>query len=165
MGEKTVMIHRPDIRHIVAISTNYAIGKDGKIPWYHPEDLRRFREITMGHTLVMGRRTFESIGHPLEGRQNIVVSTTMDDTEGITIARNLGSAMNAAGEGRIYICGGESLYAETLPWVNRVELTLIREHITDADAFYPVVAWHNWEQLVEGRGPNCTYLSMRRRRE
>jgi len=110
---------------IVAMSDERVIGRDGKLPWSIPADLARFRSITMGHTVVMGRRTFEGIGHPLPGRRTIVLSRSAGEIEGCQVARSLGEALQAADDDEIFICGGADLYREALPISQRIYLTIV----------------------------------------
>src|SRR5665647_1651940 len=110
---------------IVAMSDERVIGRDGKLPWSIPADLARFRSITMGHTVVMGRRTFEGIGHPLPGRRTIVLSRSAGEIEGCQVARSLGEALQAADDDEIFICGGADLYREALPQSQRIYLTIV----------------------------------------
>jgi dihydrofolate reductase len=114
------------ISMIAAMSEERVIGLNGKLAWHLPADLSRFKSITMGHTLLMGRRTFESIGRPLPGRRTIVLSNTAGEIEGCLVARSLTEAIAAAdGEEEIFVCGGEELFREALPCCQRVYLTIV----------------------------------------
>ena len=125
---------------IAAVSLNDVIGKDGKIPWYLPEDLHHFRELTLGHTVIMGRRTFESIGHGLPGRENIVLSTTLQKAEGCTIATSWDEVWRlTANADEIFIIGGESLYRHAMDRAERIHLTRVNVTIEDGDAFFPKI--------------------------
>lgn len=111
---------------IAAMSEERVIGRAGQLPWNIPADLTRFKNITMGHALVMGRKTFESIGHPLPGRRNIVLSRTLKNVEGCEVARSLQEAIEAAeGDEEIFICGGEQVFRDALPLCQRMYLTII----------------------------------------
>jgi dihydrofolate reductase len=124
---------------IAAMSENRVIGHGKNIPWHIPEEQRLFRRFTLGSSVVMGRKTFESIGKPLEKRMNIVVSRKPDyKAEGCLTAKNLHDAIEKAGEysEEVFIIGGESLFRESLPFADRIYLT--RVHITVyGDAFFP----------------------------
>lgn len=123
---------------IAAVAENRVIGRNGAIPWDLPADRRRFRELTWGHPVIMGRRTFESIGHPLAGRRNIVLTRQPGyRAEGCVVVHDLRSALEAAGEGdEIFIIGGGELYRETLPFAERIYLTIV--HVTVAgDVLFP----------------------------
>ena len=111
---------------IAAMSEERVIGREGRLPWSIPADLARFKSITMGHTVVMGVRTFESIGHPLPGRRTIVLSRTTGSIEGCQVARSLQEAIAAAeDEDEIFICGGEQIFREALSFCQRIYLTVV----------------------------------------
>ena len=127
---------------IVAASVNECIGADGALPWYLPGDLRRFRELTTGHVVVMGRLTYQSIlnrlGHPLTGRTSVVVSRTLGETgdPAVRVARSVPSALAlaerlaaAAGDTEFFIIGGASVYGDTLPRADRVYLTRVHDQV------------------------------------
>lgn len=142
---------------ISAISDNGVIGRDGELPWRLRDDMKWFKETTMGHPIVMGRRTYESNGGALEGRANIVVSRSMDaHTPGIEVARSLDNALalakghleNPAGE--VFIIGGAGVYEEALLKAERLYLT--RVHATvEGDTRFPRVDWDRWRLLREDR--------------
>ena len=111
---------------IAAMSQERVIGRAGKLPWHIPADLARFKSITMGHAVLMGRKTFESIGHPLPGRRTIVLTRTGGKMEGCEIAGSLPQAISAAeGNEEIFICGGELVFREALPLCHRIYLTVV----------------------------------------
>lgn len=125
---------------IAAMAENRVIGRGNEMPWDIPSELRQFKELTMGHPVIMGRKTFESIGHPLPGRKNIIISGQREyASEGCIIVRDLQAAI-AAGEGasEVFICGGESVFRETMPLADRIYLTIIDE-IFDGDTFFPEI--------------------------
>lgn len=133
------------VRLLVAAAENDVIGRDGDLPWRLPADLRRFSAMTMGHAVVMGRRTYTSIisrsGHPLTGRHSIVLSTTLGDVpHGVDIARTPKDAVSRAERYGVhndwFVIGGASVYAELLPEVNVVELTRVHADIV-GDARMP----------------------------
>jgi len=120
------------------MSENRAIGKENKIPWDFPDDRKRFKDLTLNHVVIMGRKTFESIGHPLPGRKNIIVTGQKDyETNGCLIAASLSEAIGLAGEvDEIFIAGGERIYREALPLVDRIYLTVIHKQC-EGDRFFP----------------------------
>ena len=126
---------------IAAVGDDGAIGIDGKLPWDIPSDLKRFKQLTTGHPIIMGRKTFESIGRALPGRTNIVVTSRDIDVTNITVARTLVEALDLAGRSpgsdEIFIIGGERLYAAALPIVDRIYMTQVMQKTPDADAFFP----------------------------
>lgn len=116
---------------VVAVSDNGVIGRDNRLPWHLPDDLRRFRSLTMGHALLMGRRTFESIGRPLPGRRNLVL--TRDPgwrAAGCEAVPTPAAALAAVGvEGRLFVIGGASVYLACWEFVARIELTEVHATI------------------------------------
>ncbi len=144
---------------IAAMGRNRAIGLDNRLPWHIPEDLRRFRRLTLGHVLVLGRKTFESIGNrPLIGRTLVVVSRrSLQETEtqqgveragSVEEALALATKISAAGGcGEIFVAGGAEIYRQTLPVADRLQLTIIEEDFP-GDAYFPDYDPTQWT-LVE----------------
>lgn len=136
---------------IVAMDQNNVIGRDNQIPWHLSEDLQRFKTVTMGHPIIMGRKTFESIGRALPGRVNIVV--TRDPhyrSEGVMIAHSLEEAFILAGKDpEIFVIGGAALYKEALDHANKIYLTLIEDEF-DGDVIFPKTGWQkNFERTEQ----------------
>jgi dihydrofolate reductase len=124
---------------IAAMSDDRVIGRAGKLPWSIPADLAHFRSITTGHTVVMGRRTYEAIGHPLAGRKNIVLSRGGGTIEGCQVVRSLREAIEAvAGDEELFICGGAELYREAFPLSQRIYLTLVHGSY-QGDVYFPEI--------------------------
>jgi len=122
------------IKAIAAMSLNRVIGNAGKIPWHLPEDFKWFKRATMGHILVMGRKTFESIGKPLPGRETIILSQTGFAYPGL---RTIAHLSEIGLESRtIFICGGAQIYQQYLPLCSELYLTLVKRAV-DGDAFFP----------------------------
>ena len=136
---------------IVAISDNYAIGRAGDMPWHISADLKYFKRVTAGHAIIMGRRTWESIGcRPLKNRQNIVVSRTLGCGEGFEVASSLKQALNIASGEEVFVIGGGKLYAETLPLADRLYVTHVHTTIEDADTFFPQIDPQEWTLTSKG---------------
>jgi dihydrofolate reductase len=125
---------------IAAMAENRVIGRGNDMPWEIPSELRRFKEITMGHPVIMGRKTFESIGHPLPGRRNIIISRQQDYSPGeAIIVPDLQAALAAsAGADEVFICGGDTVYREAMLLADRIYLTVIDEEF-DGDSFFPEI--------------------------
>ena len=126
---------------IVAMSANRVIGREGKLPWHYPEDLKFFKKTTLGHPVLMGRATFDSIvtaiGKPLPGRQNIVLSRTMEPREGATILRDVSELPNVcAPDATVFVIGGAQVFAELLPRCDGFYLTHIAKEF-EGDVFLP----------------------------
>jgi dihydrofolate reductase len=160
---------RPEIILVVAVAENGVIGRNGAMPWHLPEDLRRFRRMTTGHPVVMGRRTFESIGRPLPGRHNIVM--TRDPAwraEGVTVAGNLAEAIAAAGldprarAPRIFVIGGAQVYAEAMPVATAIELTRVHAR-PEGDTRFPGPDPAEWERKAAEPGAGVTFERWERR--
>ena len=133
------------INIIVAVSDNLAIGRAGDMPWHIGEDLRYFKHLTQGNTVIMGRRTWESIGcRPLKNRRNIVVSRTLAASEGVEVASSLQAALQMAGGGEVFIMGGGQLYREALPLSGRLYVTHVHTIVSDADTFFPTINPLKW---------------------
>ncbi len=133
---------------IVAMSRNGVIGKDNAIPWRLPGELALFKRLTMGHPIVMGRKTWESIGRPLPGRTNLVVTRNPAyAAPGATVVPSLDAALTAAsGATEIFVIGGAQLYAEALPRADRLYLTTVDTEI-DGDTRMPAFDRHAWRTV------------------
>ena len=132
---------------IVATSTNNAIGVQGDLPWRLSSDLKRFKALTMDKPIVMGRLTHESIGRPLPGRQNIVITRQHGfEAEGCDVVGSIDDAIRAAGDAaEIMIIGGGDIYRQFLPLAERIYLTRVLADI-DGDAFFPELAADEWHE-------------------
>ena len=121
---------------IAAMSLNRVIGSGGKIPWHLPDDFRWFKQTTIGHVLVMGRKTFESIGKALPNRETIVLSRAGFAHPGVRTITSLGEFDLANEARKIFICGGADIYAQTLPLCSDLFLTVVKREV-EGDAFFP----------------------------
>ncbi len=132
---------------IVAIDQNNGIGKDTSMPWPLSDDLRRFKSITMGHTVIMGRNTWLSLPFkPLKGRRNIVISTNMPKTEGCEIARSIEEAHNmVANEELAFIMGGARIYQQTIDIADELIVTHIHKAFDGIDTYFPTIDPTKWE--------------------
>lgn len=131
---------QPKIAIIAAISENGTIGKDNQLLWRIPDDMRRFRELTTSHVVIMGRKTYETIGKPLPNRTNIIITRNEDFTApGCTISNSLEDALEKAKEGErneIFIMGGGEIYKEAIKFADKLYLTLIHEE-KEGDTYFP----------------------------
>lgn len=133
---------------VVAMGENRVIGVDNRMPWHLPADLKRFRQITMGKPVIMGRRTHESIGRPLPGRKNIVLTTDRNYTAaGCAVVHDLGEALREAAGDEAMVIGGSALYREFLPRAERLYLTLIHRAF-EGDTFFPAFDWRDWREAA-----------------
>lgn len=149
---------------VAAVGRNGAIGIEGGLPWRIPEDLARFKQLTMGHAVVMGRATYESIGRPLPGRRNIVLSRSVDlKYEGVEVAGSLHGAIETArshGE-HAFIIGGAEVYRTALPVADRMELTEVDSE-PKADTWFPDVDWSNWQEVARERHSGFSFVTYTR---
>ncbi len=162
---------------IVAQSQNRVIGRNNKLPWHLPEDLRYFRSVTMGKPIIMGRKTFESIGRPLPGRTNIIVTGNRGySAEGIEVVHDLAAAIDKAeaqalinGCDEAMIIGGAQLYEQALPLAQRLYLTQVHD-LVEGDAWFPAFSPAQWQEVAredfeadEANPYNYSFLVLDRR--
>lgn len=160
---------RPELVVIAALARNGVIGRDNALPWRLPEDLRHFKETTLGHPILMGRKTWESLGRPLPGRRNIVISRDAAyRAEGAEVATGIDDAIaRCAGAARVFLIGGAELYRQALPHADRLLLTEIDAEFA-GDAFFPPLAadaWVECERLpaISAGGLRYAFVTYRRR--
>lgn len=137
------------ISAIVAMAENRVIGVSGQLPWRLPEDLKRFKAITLGHPIIMGRKTFDSIGRPLPGRENLVLSRTSQEIPGTRVFQSIADTLahcEKQGFQEVFIIGGAEIYTMTLPQVDRLYLTLVQGSIS-GDAFFPEFDWEEFQEV------------------
>ena len=142
--------NNPQISIIVAVTTDNAIGRDGNLVVHIRDDMRHFREVTMGHPVIMGRKTWESLpGGALPGRRNMVVSRNADyRAEGAETYTSLQAAIDALRPGdEAMIIGGAEIYRQAMPLANRLYLTLIDTTVPDADTFFPPIDDSEWSEI------------------
>ena len=141
---------------IAAMDRKRGIGVDNKLPWRLSADLKRFRELTMGHHIIVGRKTFESIGRPLPGRRMIVVTRDVNyKAEGCDVVHSVEDAIKLAregGESEVFICGGAEIYAQTIEIVDRMYLTFVDAEVA-ADTFFPEFDEREWNERESSYQP------------
>lgn len=163
------MLAGKSITLVAAMARNRAIGLDGDMPWHLPRELKHFKLVTMGHAIIMGRKTHESIGRALPGRQNIVISRSQTSfAQGCEAASSLLSAVEMASGNEVMIIGGGQIYAEALPVADRMILTLV-DCEPEADTFFPPWDEAGWtmdscrEEAVDAANPlSYRVLDLRR---
>lgn len=142
---------------VAAIAANRVIGAGGALPWRIPDDMARFRRLTMGHAVIMGHATFASLGRPLEGRRNIVLTRARDlQIRGCAVVHSMEESLAAAGApaapgGEVFVIGGASVYGLFLPGARRLYITWI-DAAAQGDALFPEVAWDEWNRVRETPG-------------
>ena len=139
---------KPCLSIIVAIARNRVIGADGGIPWHLPEELKRFKKLTLGHHIVMGRKTWDSIGRLLPGRTTVIVTRQRGyRVPGARVAHSLDEAIAACGaDDEIFVIGGAELYAQALPRAGRLYLTTVDAEIA-GDTIMPEFNAHDWREV------------------
>ena len=133
---------------IAALGTNRVIGREGRMPWHLPEDLAHFKATTMGHPLLMGRATFESIGRPLPGRRTIVITHNRDwHHADVEVAHSFPDALTLAGPAdEVFVAGGGQVYVEAMPWAHRMVLTEV-ESDAPGDTLFPEWDPSRWQEV------------------
>jgi dihydrofolate reductase len=134
---------------VVAISENHAIGKDNKLLWYLPNDLKHFKEITTGGTVIMGRKTFDSVGKPLPRRRNIIITRqTNVSIEGCEVVNSVEAALAlCANEAEVYIAGGAEIYKLAMPLMDRIYLTIVHKAF-EGDSYFPEINKQEWTETA-----------------
>ncbi|MBL4745354.1 MAG: dihydrofolate reductase [Flavobacteriaceae bacterium] len=132
---------------IAAIATDNALGKDNQLIWHLPNDLKRFKKVTSGHHVIMGRKTFESLGRPLPNRVNIIITRNSDYTaDGCVVVHSLQEAVNAAkDDSNPFILGGAQIYKQAIEMADVLDLTFVH-HSFEADAFFPTINMEIWKE-------------------
>ena len=141
---------KPIIAVIVAMDEHNAIGKSKGMLWRLPDDFKHFKRTTLGHPVIMGRKTFESLGGALKGRLNIVITRQQDyHPEGATVVSNLDEAIRIARADEseeIFIGGGGEIYRQAMALVDKLYLTIVHHTFDDADTFFPEIDYENWKE-------------------
>lgn len=140
---------------IAAMSENRVIGRNGTLPWHLPADLAHFKQLTLGHAMIMGRKTFDSIGKPLPGRTSIVLTRAGSiHVPGVITAGSFDLAIKAAqGDDEIFVIGGSEVFAGALPIADRLYLTIVHTVIADGDVYFPSFDEKAWTLLEERHVP------------
>ena len=151
---------------IAAIGTNNVIGTDNDLPWHIPEDLKHFKNITTRHTVLMGRKTWESIPQkfrPLPNRKNIIITTQTEYTapEGVLIYHSLEKAFANHKTEQLFVIGGGNIYHETIPYADTLYITKVPQ-IIDGDTFFPEINLTIWEKTEEKQQGELTFITYKR---
>lgn len=146
---KTSMVKTPELTMIAAAAENNALGKDNDLIWHISEDLKRFKRLTSGHAIIMGRKTFESMPKALPNRTNIVLTNKKDyQPEGATVVHNLEDALDLVkNDPQPFIIGGGEIYRLFMPYCDRIELTRVH-HTFEADVFFPEIDQTHWQEVA-----------------
>lgn len=166
-------INKSLISAIVAMSENRVIGRQNQLPWHLPADLKHFKTITTGHPIIMGRKTYESIGKPLPNRTNIIISRDASyQAEGCIVTSSIHDAINAAGLGHaneIFIIGGAEIFKTALPLISRIYLTIVHHQVL-GDVYFPELDNHVWQESMrephmkdENNAYDYTFMTLERK--
>lgn len=159
------MAARQPLALVAAMTASRVIGKDGKIPWHYPEDMKHFRRVTLDHAVIMGRATYDSIGKPLPKRRNIVLTRNASlRIEGCDVVSSLADALRLAREhdSEPRVIGGGEIYAAALPMATRLFLTYLDvEH--EGDAYFPAFDASEWSEDERRRSDGLTFVTLVRR--
>lgn len=149
-----------EISIIAAMAINRAIGFRNALPWHLPEDLYRFKTLTTGHTIVMGRKTFDSLPNgALPQRRNIVVSRSRATIDGCEVFASLEAALQACSEEHeVFVIGGETIYRQALPLAHRLYITLVDQEPEAADAFFPPIDMQRWRQIKKEKHHGFSFI-------
>ena len=134
---------------VVAIAENHAIGKDNQLLWHLPKDLKHFKQITNGHTIIMGRKTFDSMGKPLPNRRNIVITRNKTlELPGAEVVSSLAEALALCStDEEVFVIGGGEIYTTAMPQTNRIYLTVVHQSF-EGDAFFPEIDKETWTETA-----------------
>jgi dihydrofolate reductase len=150
---------------IAAVGSNGVIGRDNDLPWRIREDLQHFKQLTLGHTLVMGRKTYDSIGRPLPGRRTVVVTRQPDwaaQADGVEVAHSLDHALNLADGNDVYVAGGGEIYRQALPFGDRLELTEVAQSPA-GDVTFPAFDRAEWTETARTPHDGFSFVTYTRR--
>ncbi len=159
------------INIIVAMDRERAIGYQGKLPWSLPPDLKRFKEITTGHTIIMGRKTYESIGRPLPNRTNVIISRNPNfhAQDCVTISSLTEVLANVKDNDEVFVIGGSDIYKQALPYSQKIYMTLI-DKVFKGDTFFPSLESNDWQETQresyrsEGQDPFIYHFTIWQRK-
>ena len=149
---------------LAAVGANLVIGRGGEMPWHLPEDLAHFKATTMGHTLVMGRKTYDSIGRPLPGRRMIVMTRQPGwHAPSVEVAHSLAEALAFAGPTDVFVIGGAEVYQQALPFADKVMLTEV-EMSPEGDASFPPFDPAQWRETTREAHDGFSFVTYERKR-
>lgn len=148
---------------IAAVGSNGVIGRDNDLPFRIREDLQRFKRLTVGHTLVMGRKTYDSIGRPLPGRRTVVVTRQPDwSADGVEVTHSLDDALKLAEGNDLYVAGGGEIYRQALPHAGRLELTEV-DQAPEGDVVFPAFDRADWTETAREVHDGYTFVTLDRK--
>ncbi len=151
------------INIIVAVAENNVIGCHNKLIWHISEDLKRFKSLTIGHPIIMGRKTYESIGRPLPGRLNVVITRSSDLViEGVSVVGSLAEAIELTKDSEPFIIGGGEIYAQSLPLADRLYITRVHQS-PEGDTYFPELDPSEWRETLREEREGYTFIDYERK--
>ena len=148
---------------LAAVGANLVIGRDGDMPWHLPQDLAHFKATTMGHTMVMGRKTYDSIGRPLPGRRTIVITHQQSwHTAGVEVAHSLAEALALAGPTEVFVIGGGEVFEQAMPFADQMMLTEIGQS-PEGDAYFPAFDRDHWHEIAREGHDGFAFVTYERK--
>jgi dihydrofolate reductase len=149
---------------LAAVGANLVIGHDGKMPWHLPEDLAHFKATTMGHTLVMGRKTYDAIGRPLPGRRTIVLTRQPGwHAPSVEVSHSLAEALALAGPTEVFVIGGGEVYRQAMPFADQMMLTEV-EQSPEGDVVFPTFEPAHWRETAREAHDGFAFVTYERKR-
>ena len=149
---------------LAAVGANNVIGRDGDMPWHLPQDLVHFKATTMGHTMVMGRKTYDSIGRALPGRRTIVITSQQDwHAPGVEVAHSLAEALTLAGPTEVFVIGGGEVYRQAMPFADQMMLTEV-EQSPEGDVLFPTIEPAHWRETTRQVHEGFAFVTYERKR-
>jgi len=149
---------------LAAVGANHVIGRDGEMPWHLPEDLAHFKATTMGHTLVMGRKTYDSIGRALPGRRTIVMTSQLGwHAPSVEVAHSLAEALALAGPTEVFIVGGGEVYQQAMPFADQLMLTEV-DQSPEGDVVFPPIDPAHWRETARQAHDGFAFVTYERKR-
>jgi len=150
---------------LAAVGANLVIGQGGQMPWHLTEDLAHFKTVTMGHTMVMGRKTYDSIGRALPGRRTIVITRQPGwHAPSVEVAHSLAEALSLAGPADVFVIGGSEVYREAMPYADQMLLTEV-EQSPEGDAFFPTFTSDDWHETTREHHNGYAFVTYDRHRQ
>jgi dihydrofolate reductase len=147
---------------LAAVGANLVIGRAGDMPWHLPPDLAHFKATTMGHTMVMGRKTYDSIGRALPGRRTVVITRQQGwHAPGVEVAHSLAEALALAGPTEVFVVGGSEVYRQAMPFADQMMLTEI-EQSPQGDIFFPTFEPDHWHEIARERHEGFAFVTYQR---
>lgn len=158
------ILNKSEVILIAAVSENGVIGKKNALPWYLPEDLKRFRRLTLGHPIIMGRKTYGSIGRVLPKRRNIIITRDQNfKADGVETFQSIEAAFKACQEAdKVFIIGGGEIFKLAMPFAQKIEMTRVHKNV-DGDVYFPEIKAGEWQEISREPHESYSFITYERR--